>query len=494
MQNKNNLYVFFIFLLALTFRLYFVFQTPYYSDDVSYYNVRNINSVIENGLPLFKDPLSFGGSHQIFPPLFYYFMSFFSSIFGGIALKIIPAIFTSLLVIVIYLIAKQITEDEHAALLSAFISGFIPITIAETLNRVDAYSFSLFIIFFMIYCFTRIQNKFYFSLFVILSILLPLIHPIAFLLSISLLFYAILLNIEFVKLSKLKKEAILFYVFISLLIEFIFFKQSFIDIGFNAIWQNIPNEIFRNFYRNINILDVILQIGAVSLIFGIIGIVFGVFKQKKEPVFLIYGLILATTLLLLLKLMDFSVGMIFLGLSLTILSAIGFEKLFKYIRITKFSNYERHLKFLLIVVVIFTLLWPSYINSNKVIAGALTDEEYNAFIWIKENTPTSSTILSSPDEGNYITTIADRKSFIDKNFLFYKNINNRFLVAKFIFKSESKVKSLQLLRKYNVEYIYLSERTKKNYNIDKIKYITEEDECFAKIFGTEKTEIYRVLC
>lgn len=494
MQNKNNLYVFLIFLLALSFRLYFVFQTPHYSDDVSYYSIRNINAVIENGTPLFQDSLSFGGSHQIFPPLFYYFMSFFSSIFGGIAFKIIPAIFVSLLVIVVYLIAKQITEDEHAAMLSAFISGFVPITIAETLNRVDAYSLSLFIIFFMVYCFIRIQDKFYFNLFVILSILLPLIHPIAFLLSISLLFYATLLNVEFVKLSNLKREAILFYVFISLLIEFIFFKQPFIDLGFNVIWQNLPNELFRNFYRNINILEVIFQIGAISLIFGIIGIVFGVFKQKKEPVFLIYGLILATTLLLLLRLINFSLGIIFLGLSLTILSALGFEKLSKYIKITKFSGYERHINFLLVIIVFFTLLWPSYNNANNVIDNTITDDEFNTLMWIKENTPLNSTILSSPSEGNYITSIADRKSFIDRNFLFHKNINKRFSIARFIFKSESKVKSLQLLRKYDIEYIYLSERTKKNYDIDKIKYIADEDECFARPFRTEKTEIYRVLC
>lgn len=494
MQNKNSLYVLLIFFVAIVFRLYFVLQTPYFSDDVSYYNIKNINAINEQGKPLFDDPLSFGGASQYFPPLFFYFMSFFSFFFGKIAFKVVPVIFLSLIAVVVYLISKQITEDENAALLSSFISVFIPITISETLNKVSAYSLSLFIIFFMVYCLMKIQNKFYLAMFVILSILLPLIHPIAFLLSISLIFYAILLNVEFVKLNKLIKEAILFYIFISLLVEFIFFKQSFINLGFNAIWQNIPSEIFINFYRNISVLEVLFQIGAISLIFGIIGIVFGVFKYKKDSVFLIYGIILATALLLLLKLIDFSVGMVFLGISLTIASSLGFEKLFKYIRITKFSNFENHIKFLLLLIVLFTFVWPSYSNAGKVISNALTDDEYYSFIWLKNNTLENSTILSSPYEGNYITSIANRKSFIDRNFLFYKNINNRFLVVKFIFKSESKVKSLELLKKYNIGYIYLSERTKRDYGINKIKYIRENDECFKRVFRTEKTEIYRKLC
>ena len=258
------------------------------------------------------------------------------------------------------------------------------------------------------------------GLFVILSILLPLINPIAFLLSISLIFYAILLNIEFVKLSKVTKESILFYIFISLLIEFIFFKQPFINLGFSVVWQNIPNEIFRDFYRNISILEVIFQIGAVSLIFGIIGIVFGIFKQKKDSAFLIYGVILSTALLLLLKLIDFFAGVMFLGISLTILSALGFEKLFKYIRITKFHTFEKHLKFLLLLIILFTFVWPSYTASKKVIGNALTEEEHDSFIWINDNTDLGSIVLSSPYEGNYITSIANRRSFIDRNFLFYK--------------------------------------------------------------------------
>ena len=133
-KNKNYLLIG-IFLFTLAFRLYFSLQTNYFSSDDAYFNIRHTNYIIENFKPIYYDELSYGGRYVLYPPLFHYFLAIFILI--PFALKIIPEILLASLVFFVYLIAKEITKDENAALFSALISAFIPLYISETLNQVS---------------------------------------------------------------------------------------------------------------------------------------------------------------------------------------------------------------------------------------------------------------------------------------------------------------------------------------------------------------------
>jgi len=484
--------VFLIFLLVFVFRLFFVLQTPNFSDNDAYYNLRQIAYIADNGRHLSYDELSYGGREIFGIPIFSYIMSVFYALFGIYALKIIPAFFISMFVFAAYIIAKKFTEDNISANLAALCSVFIPLFIFKTLNNISSYSLIFLLSFFFIYAFYRIEERHYLILFILLSFLLPLMHPISFLLAISLIMYLILGYVENIEISGVKKEAVLFYIIVTFLFNFIIYKDAFTQIGLGVIWQNIPHIVLSEFFKDINILDLILNIGIVPLIAGIIGVYFSLRNRNKDVLVLI-AICITSILLVTLKLLNFSIGLIFLGIALSVISAVAFEKFLKYIDLTKLSKYLKAIKVSMLLFIVLTLVVPSMLGTANVIDNTIKDEEIAPFLWMKENTALSATILTDLDEGNLATGIAERKSVFDTNFLLVKNVDSVVEEASSLFTLESEVKALELITKYDVDYIYLSEKTKKEYGIEMLKYGMDE-KCFEKVFQNEYGEIIEIIC
>ena len=111
--------------------------------------------------------------------------------------------------------------------------------------------------------------------------------------------------------------------------------------------------------------------------------------------------------------------------------------------------------------------------------------------WLKENTPESSTIVSSYKEGHLITSIAKRKNFLDQNFLLIKDINQRFEAHEIIYNSKFSTNAIRLLTKYNIDYIYFSPKSKSIFDIKEIAYTNKE--CFPLVYDKE-IKIYKVNC
>src|SRR3989344_6791538 len=191
MKNKYFRALLLIFIISLAFRLYLSFQTSYFNGDESYFNIRLIDNIRATGKPLIYDNLSYNGRYIIMPQLFHYILAILS--FIPFYLKIIPAIFSSLIVIVVYLFSKEITGDEHASLLTALLSGFIPIYVTNILNRMSVYTLLLPLIFFLFYCLLRLEQKKYLRLFLLFSFLLPFISSVSFLFVFALVFFIFLL-------------------------------------------------------------------------------------------------------------------------------------------------------------------------------------------------------------------------------------------------------------------------------------------------------------
>lgn len=487
-MNKK---IYLIFFFVLIFRLFFAFQGEGYNDDSAYFVLRNVENIKETGKPLFNDELSYGGRYSLFPPLYYYFLSIMNNILGDIAFKIIPSLLFSSLVFLVYFISKEFTEDEDSILFASLISAFIPFFISRTINNISIFSAALFIILLITLSLIKLNNKKYLNLFMGLSILFPLIHNMAFLFILSLFIYFILLIIESKKLEIIKREAILFSLFIILVIGFLFFRDAFLLNGFKVIYQNTPSNLLQNYFSGIVIEDLILNFGLIPLLFGIFGVIYSFIKRKDNTLFLT-SMILTTSFLLVFRLINFSLAVIFLGILLSIMSSIGFESFFKYIRLTKFSGYFNSIKYSIFILILIMIVVPSYIKANESNDNVLTDNELSALLWLKEQTSEDSIIMSSHQEGNYITQIAKRKNVIDDNFMLVKNIDQRYNDVEMVFTATSQVKALQALNKYKVSYVYFSDRTKQIYNIDEIAYT--DDNCFKEVYRTEGARIYKVRC
>jgi len=156
-----------IFIITLAFRLYFAFQTPNYDYD-AYFNVRQIQEITSTGTPVFHDILSYGSRTFIFSPIFHYILAIFNFFLPSILVfKILPNLVASSLIFIVYLIAKKISNNINIALLTSFISAFIPIFIAETVNNISIYSIVIPLMFLMIYFIMNIENKKFINYFII---------------------------------------------------------------------------------------------------------------------------------------------------------------------------------------------------------------------------------------------------------------------------------------------------------------------------------------
>ena len=471
--NKNPLLIL-IFLAVFLFNLYVSLNFNYFFDSTSYFNLRVIEHIASTGLPLLYDPLGYSGVDLAVPQLFHYLVGIF--FFIPFYFKIIPALFASSIVFVVYLLSKEVTKNEYASLLTSFLSGFVPIYFIRTVNNVSIYSLMVPLIFWLFYFLIKIEQKKYLKLFLLFSFLLPFAGASSFLFVFSLIFYVILNVTENIKIAELKKEAILFSFFVVLLINLILFKKAFFMQGFDVIYGNVPRLILENYFRSFNIFNSIYLIGVFSFFFGIVGVYYGL-KEKSISVILFISLILSTLLLLFLKLININVGLLFLAMGLTVISSLALNKFFIYLNKTKLSNFKNYfMVFFVLLVIIFALL-PSYYSSQNV-------KNLEVFEWMKNNLEEGSVVLAPPGHGHYITSLAEKKNVMDSNFLLVDDADDRFNSVSIIYNTWSETKALELLREYKVNYIYVNNMSEYNLNF------LDDEKCFERI----REEIYKVKC
>lgn len=490
-MKSKKIILLIIFLITLLFRLFFVFQTPEFSEDQAYFTLRQIENIKQTGQHISYDELSFGGKEQINPPFFFYFLSFFD-IFLPINLvaKIIPNIFASLLIFIVYGIARTLTKDENVSLFAAFISGFIPIFVSKTINSISPYTLIIPLIFYMIYCLLRINDKKYIYYFIIASFFSAIISASSFLIIITMFFFLILIRLEKLKLTRIEIELILFVIFLITLIEFFIYKQAFLIHGVSLIWQNIPTSVLNNFFSELNILQAIYQIGIIPFLCGIYITYNYLFRKKSKNIYLLISFLITVALLLWLKLINLNLGLIFLGVVLVLLFSRFLKSFLNYLNRTKFSNYKT--LFFIVIFIIFFLssIIPSYYYSLDELENSPSKEKINALLWLKTNAPNSK-ILATFEEGNIISYFTNNKNVFDTNFLLVKDINNIVGDIQTIYTTIFETEAIKLMQKYNTNYLFFSNKAKKEYNINEISYIPSN--CFEKIYS-DGIEIYKLNC
>lgn len=483
---REYYFLIFIFVFVLAFRLSFVFESDNFSSDDAYFHFKHINSIVSENKILFYDDLSYGGRFVLYPPLFHILLALLT--FGNLyLLKILPAIFASSMVFVAYLISRHITNDTKAALFSSLLASFVPLFITETLNNLSPYSLLIPILFLMIYFLSKIEEEIYLWCFIIFSILLPFLHSTAILFLLTIFVYFIVSKSESIKISRLKKEAILLSIFVIILVEFIIFKKAFLQYGLGIIWQNIPVNIFADQFKNLNIFDVIFGAGLLQLVLGLLGLYYGLYKLKNKLIYLLSSLILVIFTLLIFRLIPLIIGLIFLGISLAIISSIGIKIIFDYFSQTRFYKYRNYLNYTIFFVILFLTILPAYNISNRV--GAVFDQTISDMEWINGNVDRDVVVLAPLQEGNLVTSIAKRKNVADNNFLMAPNPLKRSEDINKAYTTNSEAIALDILHKYDIDIIYISDNTGKIYGKTDLEYLKNKN-CFNEI----KWRIYEIKC
>lgn len=485
--NKKSV-LFFIFLFVLLVKLYFVFQSPYFHRD-AYLNRRYVENILNSGEHLRYDELSYNGREIVYSPMYHYILAFFSLIFPiDYVLKILPAIFSSLVVFVVYFLVKEIVEDEKVALFMALSSGFVPIFFVKTLNNISIFSLALPVLFYLVYLLIRMDETRDVKKFVFFSFFLALLHPIAFLFLISLVFYLILVASENIRLSKLKLEVIWFCIFLILFVEFFCYKKAFLEYGLGVIWNNVPEQVLANYF-DFSFLEAIYKVGVMGIIFGFIGLSF-VFVKKREKLFLLGSLIFSNLLLLWLRLIDVGVGLMFLGIALIVMSSLFLKGLFLYFEKTKIASYRNLFCFFVLSFFVLSLVVPSLIDASHSLKEIPDGYEILVLEWIKENSLPGVSVLAPIEYGHLITDIARRRNVIDNNFLLARDSSKVYKDVKDFYSSKFEVDALNLINRYNVDYVFIPVDIEMEQG--GFKWLDDKN-CFKGIFfGTPK--VYEITC
>jgi hypothetical protein len=316
-------------------------------------------------------------------------------------------------------------------------------------------------------------------------------HPSVILFIVGLWFYLLLLRIEGAKQDKAELELIIFSTFFVILCQFIMFKKVFLFHGPLVLWQNIPKGLLSNYFSQLSVLNTIYYIGIIPSLCGVYIIYRYIFKERKRNIDLLIGFIFSVALLLWLRLIELRVGLMFLGILIVLLFAQFWKLFMAYTEKTKVSRLAPVFTLLMFALFILTSILPSFSLAQLTIETSVTEAEIEALEWIEQNTRGSSIVLGTADEGNLITAIARRRNVIDSNFLLIKDAKQRFKDVSRIYTTISLTEAIDLLNKYDVNYIYFSPKAASSYGISQLAYV--DDNCFSMVYDNV-VKIYKSVC
>ncbi len=479
--KKEHAILLAIFILTVSFRLAFALQTPEYSSPESYFVLRQVESIRETRLPLFEDSLSYGGRTFMFLPLFHYLLAGLSFILPEIvAFKVIPNLVASTIVIVTYLICRDLTKNREASLVAAFLSGFVPVYVSETTNTLSVYSFTVPLMFFTLYLFQLLHKDQRTVPWILGCILvLSFFHASVFLLVFGLIFYLILLKMEKMSGSRAEGEVVIFATFFITWLSFIIFKNVFLAHGPTVVWQNIPPQLLNQLFSQFDLIEAISVIGLLPFVFGLYAGYNHVVVERKRVVFLLFGFALAVFSLLGMRLLPLNIGLICLGFTLVVLFGQSYKLLLVTLSKSKIESYTRWIRLGLVILIIITAILPSATSAFNSLEQVPSNAELDAFLWLRENVPEDATVLATLDEGHYITALAKRPNAIDNNFLLVRQAGDRLQDVDTIFTTHSQTEAIRLLDKYDIDYIYVW-GAREQYEIGTLPI--EDDRCLVRVY------------
>ena len=487
MKKSTRNWLLVIFLITLGTRLILSFITPNFTYD-SYFHLRQVEHISETGLPLYGDDLSYGGRELIFLPGFHYFMAFIDILLPlEFAAKIVPNILFSLLTIIIFFISKKITNSNTGSLLSAFITGFLPILYHT--NSFTPESLFLPLVFLTIYAFMNIKEKSYLTVYVICFLALSLISSATVLLLIGFGIYLLLSLLEGKKTGWAELELIIFSVFLFIWVQFLFYKNTFLTEGISFIWQNVPKQMIQQYFPTLPVLEAIVLVSVIPFLAGIYVVYKSLFELKGQKAFLLISFAISTTLLTWFRLIQFKLSLAFFGLILAILFSSFYKELLTYLQKIRVTKLNKYILPTIIVILLLTIIFPAISTSLK--QNTPTDEQIIAFQWLEENTIEEYGVVALLEEGHLITYYGKRKNLMDDQFHLIKNTEKRFQNLNSLFVTKFETQALGILEEYNIRYIVFTPKAKAKYDIEKLGYYSGK--CFDKIYDQE-TRIYLVEC
>ncbi len=444
-----------VFLFVLAARLYFAFQTPFYTSDDAYLHVRAIETLL-HGKVLWHDQLAYGGRTIVMSPVFDALLALFALVMPiTAALKIIPNVFASLLVIPTFFIAYKLTSHRTISLFVALLASFVPVFFAHTFNNLSPFSLALPLFFFLIYTWMHVPKRSWTITFLALLLFFVFLHPLSAILVLSLGVYIALATMERLNINIAEYELGLFSLFFTLWAQFLLYKKLILFHGLGVIWRNTPDELLSTFFSHTSILNALWQIGAYPLTGGLYVLYKTAFKKPQKETHVLLSITIVSALMLWFKLIDLSTSFMLLGITLTIVFAKSLVTFNRFIHETKIARYAWVFTTCSIALALITTAYPAFVEARAQLDHTITHEEVNALIKLGEYSSVNATVIAPVSYGHYITAIAHRKNIIDDYFFLQPNINERYQDITRLYKTSFETEAVELFDKYSANYIII---------------------------------------
>jgi hypothetical protein len=480
-----------LFILYFAIRIFFALQTDYFSNDYSYFALRQIESIEQSGKPIFYDELSYSGRTFVFMPLYFYILSFFTMFLPQIAaIKVINNLFASTIVFAVYLVASDVIKNKRIAFACAAVAATVPAYISETINTISPFSLVFPGSFFLIFLFLRLdKHRDELGYLILLTLALTLVSSSVFLILFGLIIYLVLNNLENFSLERVRLEYMAFFLFFFMWTSFLIYKSAFQEHGFSLIWSNLPQSVIMQYFTSINITQAVASIGFLPFVFGFYTLYRYLFKRKNAKILLFISLFVSTFTLFWLRLVKAELALMFLGASLIILFGQFLADFAAGLKQTKFERYSGHIFSVIVALLVITQALPGIFLMSGNISQTYSADYIEGFLWLRENTPDDSVIFSVPEEGHLITYFGQRKNVMDTEYLLVKDVEQRNTDIKTAYTHKFTVEAIRILNKYEASYIIFSEKTREKFNITSIPHIA--DSCVQLVYD-ETITIFQV--
>ncbi len=472
-------------------RLFIAFSSPGLSSDDAYFDFRQIEHIKHTGLPVFDDPLSYGGRTYLFSPVFHYLIAATTFVMPlEIAVKLVPNLLATLLVPIIFGIVRRLSKRDGVALFISVFSAFVPVWFAHTINTVSPITLAVPLLFLVVYAWLRVEEVRWRYVYLCSLVLFAFTHPLSLLFVLSLMLYLLLVVVEHVQSERTELEITLFSIFFVLWSQFLLYKKFILAHGPAVVWQNIPPSLLSSFFSDVTILAAIYQIGILPVFYGLFVVYHYLFRRKHKMTYFLIAFALAAGLLLWFRLIPLRLGLILLGMFLLVLFSKWIDFFLNYVPTTRFPQWRWVYVVSLIFVFILTNGIPAWIEAQAMQRDALSSADQRVYAWIRDMTLPDAVVVAAVDEGHRVTALAQRKNIVDTHFLLQHDAKQRLQDATRILETTFGVEAIELMDRYGATLVLLSPATMRSSNRATLEY-ADRSPCFARVFEEGGYLVYK---
>jgi hypothetical protein len=410
-------------------------QSPTLSYE-AYNTIRQVEHIEETGVPLIKDPLSYGGRIAIQLPLFQYILAFSNLFFpDDIVYIVVPNLIAVLMHAALFYLILELTNSVHLSGIGAAASIFTPGYLSATLLTLSSLCLAIPLLIFMVTLFLKLRKSREKRNALLLSfLLLCLTHPIALLCIPFFLIATVLTTISATKRSRdeiAQQEFALFATFFLLWLYIILYKQSLASVGFETLRANIPQAVRATVYSEVTISSLAVAIGTIPLGLAL----YAAYKEaagKHVGIQAIIALAVTVLLAMILQVIPLTTGVALFSIVCIILAAVGLQHLESYHRTLKKSVLPTAVVLVMSILFVVTSILPTFTAGIAATQHTAQENVLKTAQWLAENSPKDSMLLVQPEHGFLYESVAKRKVYVDTNFLGQENAEERYEDAMLI--------------------------------------------------------------